>query len=133
MKATTTKKSSAKSAPSKAAPKSRTSASSAPAPKKPRARAVGKSSRSAATVPVTFRIQAATDVPVFLAGTFNDWNQESIRLEGRDGLYSVTLDLCPGSYEYKFIVNGFWTMDPDPAREWVPNGMGTLNSVIVVR
>ena len=86
-----------------------------------------------ATKRVAFTITAAADVPVFLAGTFNDWDAESIRLEGKDGVYAVELDLAPGSYEYKFIVNGFWTMDPDPARDWVPNGLGTLNSVVVVK
>lgn len=86
-----------------------------------------------ATKRVAFTITAAADVPVFLAGTFNNWDSESIRLEGKDGVYAVELDLAPGSYEYKFIVNGFWTMDPDPARDWVPNGLGTLNSVVVVK
>ena len=86
-----------------------------------------------ATVPVAFTIAAAPDVPVFLAGPFNNWDAESIRLDGVDGVYSTTLELAPGSYEYKFIVNGFWTMDPDPSREWVPNGLGTLNSVVVVK
>ena len=101
----------------------------APATKKAAAPAVEKDP----AVAVTFTIAAAPDVPVFLAGTFNDWNTESIRLEGVDGVYSTTLQLAPGSYEYKFVVNGFWTMDPDPSREWVPNGLGTLNSVVVVK
>lgn len=86
-----------------------------------------------ATKRVSFTITAAADVPVFLAGTFNNWDAESIRLEGNDGVYAAELDLAPGTYEYKFIVNGFWTMDPDPTRDWVPNGLGTLNSVVVVK
>lgn len=86
-----------------------------------------------ATKRVAFTITAADDVPVFLTGTFNNWDPKSIRLEGKDGVYTVELDLAPGSYEYKFIVNDFWTMDPDPAREWRANGLGTLNSVIVVQ
>lgn len=104
----------------------------------PRKRATAKKSEAAvpakpATKKVSFTITAAADVPVFLAGTFNDWDAESIRLEGKDGVYAIELDLLPGSYEYKFIVNGFWTMDPDPSRDWVPNGLGTLNSVVVVK
>ena len=95
--------------------------------------AVAKAAKLPVTVPVAFTIAAAPDVPVFLAGTFNNWDAESIRLDGVDGVYSTTLELAPGSYEYKFIVNGFWTMDPDPSREWVPNGLGTLNSVVVVK
>lgn len=92
-----------------------------------------KTPAAPATTPVVFTIAAAPDVPVFLAGTFNDWDTEALRLEGNDGVYSVTLDLAPGTYEYKFLVNGFWTMDPDTSREWVPNGLGTLNSVVVVK
>ena len=100
---------------------------------RPRKNAAAEVPAKPATKRVAFTITAAADVPVFLAGTFNDWDAESIRLEGKDGVYSVELDLEPGSYEYKFIVNGFWTMDPDPARDWVPNGLGTLNSVVVVK
>ena len=109
-----------------------------PAEVKPAAKKRGRPKKTAApaapaTKRVAFTITAAADVPVFLAGTFNDWDAESIRLEGKDGVYATELDLAPGTYEYKFIVNGFWTMDPDPTRDWVPNGLGTLNSVVVVK
>lgn len=81
---------------------------------------------------VKFSIQAASDLPVYVAGTFNDWNPEGIPMKEKDGVYTATVSLEPGVYEYKFIVNGFWTMDPDPSREWRANGLGTLNSVITV-
>ena len=143
MKKETIKKSAA---PRKPAASKSTTAVAAPAAAEPVAakkRGRPRKDAAAAAVPaapakpatkrVAFTITAATDVPVFLAGTFNNWDPESIRLEGQDGVYAVELDLAPGSYEYKFIVNGFWTMDPDPARDWVPNGLGTLNSVVVVK
>lgn len=81
---------------------------------------------------VKFTITAAAGLPVYVAGTFNDWDPEGIPLKEKDGVYTATVSLEPGEYEYKFIVNGFWTMDPDPAREWRANGLGTLNSVITV-
>ncbi len=81
---------------------------------------------------VKFTITAEPGLPVYVAGTFNDWASEEFRLKEADGVYSGTLLLAPGTYEYKFIVNGFWTMDPDPTREWVANGLGTLNSIVRV-
>ena len=108
------------------------------APKAPAKRSVGRPRKAAAkaaddTRLVTFTISAAAGLPVYVAGTFNDWAAEDIALAEKDGVYTATVPLKPGEYEYKFIVNGFWTMDPDPAREWRANGLGTLNSVIVVQ
>ena len=81
---------------------------------------------------VKFSIPAASGLPVFVAGSFNDWDPEGIPMKEKDGVYTATVSLAPGEYEYKFIVNGFWTMDPDSTREWRANGLGTLNSVITV-
>jgi len=48
-----------------------------------------------------------------------------------DGHYVATCMLAPGSYEYKFVVNGEWTVDPaNPS--FVVNSLGTLNSVVEV-
>jgi len=30
------------------------------------------------------------------------------------------------------VINGVWTLDPDPDRDWTQNGLGTLNSVLRV-
>ncbi len=51
---------------------------------------------------------------VSLAGDFNNWsmNAEPLTL-GDDGIWRVVVDLGPGSYEYKFVVNGSeWVADP---------------------
>ena len=48
------------------------------------------------------------------------------------GVFTTTLTLPPGIYEYKFVINGIWTLDPDPDRDWTQNGLGTLNSVLRV-
>ena len=80
---------------------------------------------------VRFTIDAEPDSQVYVAGTFNDWNQTKNKLTCKNGVYTATLLLPPGRYEYKFIVNDVWCCDPECA-EWTPNGIGSLNSVITV-
>ncbi|MDD5600032.1 MAG: glycogen-binding domain-containing protein [Victivallaceae bacterium] len=71
---------------------------------------------------------------VYVAGTFNDWNPDTKQLLDKDGSgnYSGTLMLAPGSYEYKFKVNGDWFIDANNP-QFTPNGLGTLNSVLTVQ
>ena len=74
---------------------------------------------------------------VFLAGTFNDWDPAHTAMERQgDGSWKAELELAPGRYEYKFIVDGAWCCDPGrPDAECagcVPNSFGTMNRVIEV-
>lgn len=66
-------------------------------------------------VPVTFRYAAPPGTGrVCVAGTFNGWNMTATPME-RDtaGEWTVTLDLEPGAYQYKFVVDGGrWVADP---------------------
>ena len=39
--------------------------------------------------------------------------------------------LEPGTYEYKFVVDGEWKLDSNNPN-FAPNDLGTLNSVLVV-
>ena len=68
---------------------------------------------------------------VCLAGEFTDWDACLMPLEkSSDGLWSLTIQLLPGRYEYNFIVDGNWVHDM-LCSELVPNPFGTRNSVIV--
>lgn len=52
---------------------------------------------------------------VHLAGSFNDWQTTSHKMAGPDGegFYTTLLELRPGKYEYKFVVDGDkWHRDP---------------------
>lgn len=82
---------------------------------------------------VTFRITAAPKSEVFVAGSFNNWEprQHALKDTRNTGKYSITLRLPKGLYEYKFIVNGNWQVDPE-CQNWVRNSLGTLNSIINV-
>lgn len=82
---------------------------------------------------VTFHVRAEAGSKVYIAGCFNNWDPTSKPLTDKNGTgdYSITLTLKPGTYQYKFVINGTWCADPE-CTEWVPNDMGTLNSVCVV-
>lgn len=86
-------------------------------------------------VPVTFRLQL--DEPaqrVYLAGTFNDWQIGRNPMYSEDGgkTWTLTLHLMPGVYQYKFVVNGTdWRTDPHAVQN-VDDGMGNINSLVIV-
>lgn len=80
---------------------------------------------------VKFEIQAEPGSEVYVAGTFNSWNPKQNKLREKTGVYSATLLLPKGRYEYKFVINGVWCVDPK-CQEWVPNNYGSLNSVVSV-
>lgn len=69
---------------------------------------------------------------VFLVGDFNGWDPAADRMVKRKGAFHKILRLNPGEYQYKFVVDGEWHADPAAVAQ-VPNGFGTLNSVVRVR
>jgi 1,4-alpha-glucan branching enzyme len=82
---------------------------------------------------VRFQVTAESGSEVFVAGTFNNWKprQYSMCDSHGTGTYRITVVLPPGRHEYKFVINGEWSVDRE-CPEWVPNEHGTLNSVIQV-
>ncbi len=80
---------------------------------------------------VKFELHADPGSRVFVAGDFNDWSPETRQLKEKDGVYSATMMLPAGQYQYKFIVNGAWCVDPE-CEDWMPNDQGSLNSVVTV-
>lgn len=83
---------------------------------------------------VTFTVRAEAGKAVYLAGCFNQWNPTGKKMtdKKKDGVYSTTVKLAPGTYEYKFVVDGVWCADPENT-DFVKNDCGTLNSVITVK
>jgi 1,4-alpha-glucan branching enzyme len=82
---------------------------------------------------ITFFCKAETGSQVYLAGSFNGWNPTKRKMADKEnnGNFTTTMMLFPGTYEYKFVINGSWSIDPE-CEKWVPNSMGGLNSVIKV-
>lgn len=80
-----------------------------------------------------FTFQSSTATSVSLAGTFNDWNTGADPLEkGEGGVWTVVKPLAPGTYQYKFVVNGTdWKEDPQNPNS-TDDGYGGKNSTLVV-
>ena len=69
---------------------------------------------------------------VSLAGSFNGWDPHALHMAKDNYAWVCKLELAPGTYEYKFVVDGRWVTDPanSSSRE---DGAGNINSVLVVK
>ena len=87
----------------------------------------------AQALPVVFSIEAPGAASVYLAGEFNGWDPSAQKMEDPDGdgVFTTTLDLDPGRYAYKFVIDGNWKEDPK-AGAFVDDGFGGKNSVVEV-
>ena len=82
---------------------------------------------------VKFEVIADTGSKVFLAGSFNAWDDTAKELKEKDGdgYFTGTLLLEPGEYEYKYVINGEWHIDAENPN-FSQNKLGTLNSIVKV-
>ncbi len=86
-------------------------------------------------VVVRFADQGAEDVRI--AGDFNGWIpdkdvQSRVENEASTRVWTKVLTLPPGTYQYRYVVDGEWLEDPgNPDVEIGP--VGERNSVLVVR
>ena len=76
---------------------------------------------------IKFTLFAPDAKAVFLAGDFNGWGRTPME-KNDEGFWETVLQLQPGRYEYKYVVDGEWIPDPDNP---VVSG-GYQNSVIIV-
>lgn len=82
---------------------------------------------------ITFQLAAPGAQEVSIAGDFNEWNAKKHSLKKKSGgFWERTLMLFPGRYEYKFLVDGVWRVDPSNSL-LCKNTFGTRNSVIEVK
>jgi hypothetical protein len=81
---------------------------------------------------IHFELTGAKAENVYIAGTFNDWHPDASEMIAVDeGKWRKDLSLCPGEYEYRFVIDGKWVVDPGcPVQR--PNGFGENNSVLRV-
>ena len=82
-----------------------------------------------------FRDMTAGDVRI--AGDFNGWVPDKgvrsiIEGQGDTRIWTKVLQLKPGTYEYRYVVDGEWREDPDNP-ESVTGSTGRAHSILVVR
>ncbi len=70
---------------------------------------------------------------VNLAGSFNGWNKDSNPMvKDSEGLWTIEIELSPGTYQYKFVIDGnSWVEDPY-GFDYTDDGYGGFNSVITI-
>jgi len=66
---------------------------------------------------------------VILTGSFNQWNEEELKMIRINGSWLLPLYLRDGTHAYKFIVDRNWITDPENKLKR-PDGAGNFNSVI---
>lgn len=85
--------------------------------------------------PVTFYLSGYRKAKeVILAGTFNNWDEQSykMRFNADEDIWTMTINLSPGTYEYKFIIDGTWTEDPGNLNRRT-NEHNTENSIVIIQ
>lgn len=81
---------------------------------------------------IEFSLNRPNAKSVFLAGEFNNWSTNATPMHKRfNGDWVVPLQLKTGRYQYKFIVDGNWIVDPDNPVQ-IDDGYGGKNSLLVV-
>jgi 1,4-alpha-glucan branching enzyme len=82
--------------------------------------------------PVIFKVHAPSAREVAVAGTFNDWDP-SIRpiVRVNEGDWKIVFFLSPGTYEYRFVIDGLWMDDPSCSNR-CRNRYGVENCIVEV-
>ncbi len=81
---------------------------------------------------VTFSLKSSDAKEVILMGDFNQWNPKKHPMKkNKNGVWEKVTFLFPGTYEYRFMVDGQWKNDPSNNQTRV-NRFGTKNNFIVV-
>jgi len=87
-----------------------------------------------AEVQFSLRVNDNKAHTVAIAGDFNGWNPQTNILEDPegDGIWTGTLKLEPGKYEYMFVLDGEkWFPDPNALR-YVKDGFGNKNAILEI-
>lgn len=69
---------------------------------------------------------------VSITGDFNRWARSGVPLStDGNGTWRTALDLAPGEYQYRLLVDGQWRDNPEASKR-VPNPYGSENCILVV-
>ncbi|MBI5710741.1 MAG: isoamylase early set domain-containing protein [Candidatus Eisenbacteria bacterium] len=114
-------------APGTAAPLPAPAATAATAP-------TGKGRPPAVTADAVVFTFAGGATAVALAGEFNGWSTTVDPMAKQaDGTWTISKKLAPGTYAYKFVVNGTTWKQDDANPEAKDDGFGGKNSLVTVK
>jgi len=88
-----------------------------------------KAMKSKSTHEQTFAYRAPGALSVQLVGDFTHWQKTPVNLrKDADGVWRSSLQLKPGTYHYRFLVDGQWQDDPECTLR-LPNPFGSENMI----
>lgn len=84
---------------------------------------------------VRFTVLAPEAKQVYLVGSFNGWVNGATPMKVVDvsGLWSVDVPLKEGDYTFMYLVDGVRWVTPPLAEDFVKDGFGQTNGIVVVR
>jgi 1,4-alpha-glucan branching enzyme len=83
---------------------------------------------------VHFRFVDRDARSVTVAGSFNDWSTSSHPLSRvlTSAIWEVVVPLAPGEHLFMFVVDGTQWITPPDADDFVDDGFGSRNGVVIV-
>lgn len=83
--------------------------------------------------PAEFKFHAPNAKRVSVAGSFNNWDTKKLTAKkDSKGNWAAKVNLKPGRYEYKFVIDGNWHNDPR-CTSCVSNSFGSQNCVVEIK
>jgi len=119
----------ARSAATKPAPTRSATPKSAPTKSAPAQKRV--TSLQARRRRIVFSFSAPEAQNVSLVGNFNNWDYTKTMKKDKEGLWTSRVDLEPGKYEYRFLVDGEWQDDPK-CQTRQANSFGSHNCILEI-
>lgn len=84
---------------------------------------------------VRFTVLVPGAKQVVLLGSFNGWSKGATPMKIVDGsaLWSVDVPLKEGEYTFMYLIDGTRWMTPPLAEDFITDGFGQTNGVVIVR
>ena len=84
---------------------------------------------------IRFTLLAPEAKQVTLVGSFNGWSPIAHRMlpAGSDGLWSVVVPLSEGEHAFMYLIDGIRWIAPPLAQDFMTDGFGNTNGIVVVR
>lgn len=83
---------------------------------------------------IRFTLSAPGAKQVALVGSFNSWVKTATPMQIQTGeVWSVVVPLTEGEYTFMYLIDGAQWITPPQAEDFVTDGFGQTNGVVVVR
>jgi len=90
--------------------------------------ALGPAQAARSSHEVLFVVPALDAERVAVVGDFNAWEETPLADENEDGIWTASIPLSPGRYEYAFVIDGRW-WGQDPSADEYVRTFGQYSSV----